>query len=78
MRMVRKQVRKRGLFGWACYLIFIAFNLFMAYAMFRALVVGTALGLAMVVLVWALGAGITGLLAMLTGGWKLVPEEWID
>jgi hypothetical protein len=31
MRVIRKEIRKRGIFGWIFLLIFLAFNAFMTY-----------------------------------------------
>lgn len=90
--VVRKEVRKRGFFGWVFLLIFLAFNAFMAlwvWAAFDAAgsmdaasdaeraghAVGTGIAVFTIMIVWAVGAFITGLLALLTRGGKTVVTE---
>lgn len=91
--IVRREVRKRGVFGWFFLLLFLGFNLLMALAFFGGMssvgdmpsatseaetagrAIGTTLAGGMILLVWALGSVITGLLAMLTRGSKTIVEE---
>lgn len=92
-RIVRRESRKRGLFGWLFFLIFIGFNVFMAFALFSGLsavshmpatasdaesagrAIGATLGFSAILWIWALGAFITGLLAFMTRGKKIIIEE---
>lgn len=94
MATVRREVRKRGFFGWFFLIIFLGFN-----AAMLALVViywagigerlsdadpavqaGTAMGgtvgTFILFVFWALGAGITGLLALVTRGRTTVVREY--
>lgn len=92
-RIIRRETRKRGFFGWVFLIIFVLFNLYMAYALFAGLAnvgsspmpdseagragaaIGTTIGLGLILGIWASGAVITGLLALLTRGNKVVVEE---
>lgn len=91
-KVIRRETRKRGVFGWIFLLIFLGFNAFMALAMIRGLTsaadipavndaeragrtMGAIIGGGALLVIWFLGAAITGLLAMLTRGSKTVIEE---
>ena len=91
-KIIRKETRQRGFFGWAFLLLFVGFNIFMAYTMFAGLaaiggrtpvteaekaghVIGTVIGTSMILFLWACGAIVTGLLALLTRGKKVIVEE---
>ncbi len=90
--IIRKEIRKRGFFGWVFLLIFIFFNLFMlawfigglsvsgstpgaseAHNAGRA--VGAAIGMGIIMFIWACGSVILGLLAFFTRGRKFIIEE---
>lgn len=91
--VIRREVRKRGFFGWLFLLLFLGFNAVMALFFFggmsgvaempapasEAEMAGRAIGATMaggmILVVWALGAVITGLLAILTRGSKTIVEE---
>ncbi|WP_394689017.1 hypothetical protein [Hoeflea sp.] len=92
-KVIRREVRKRGFFGWVFLLLFLGFNALMALLFFggmsgvadmpaansEAEMAGRAIGATMaggmILVVWALGAVITGLLAILTRGSKTIVEE---
>lgn len=94
-RIIRRETRKRGFFGWIFLLIFIGFNLFMAavtltyFGLLSDLgkttaseaeraghAIGSVIGVSMVLGMWASGALITGLFAMLFRGRKTIVEEY--
>lgn len=94
--IVRREVRKRGFFGWLFLLVFLGFNALMVawvVAVVGAVAdgppvaseaekagraVGAGLGFAMILVVWALGAVVTGLLAILTRGSKTIVTETVS
>ncbi|TIO30415.1 hypothetical protein [Mesorhizobium sp.] len=92
--VVRKEIRKRGFFGWLFFILFLAFNAFMLWAMIVGLssvgdgpaateaeqtgrAVGGAIGVMALLVIWAMGAVILGLLAILTRGRKTIVEETV-
>lgn len=69
------ETRRRGLFGWLFLLVFWAWNLLMAWVMYRMLAnAGTpasgGFSFVVILVIWALGSVVTGLPAMLTRGRK--------
>ena len=91
--IVRRETRKRGFFGWIFLLIFLAWNLLLAYAFLAGLsnvatsngptdaasragaAIGTTIGAGLILGIWAAGALITGLFALLFRGSKVIVEE---
>lgn len=94
MRVIRREVRRRGFFGWLFLILFLTWNVLMvlwviAGTMESAKVkvapgaetgalVGTFIGYGIILFVWVCGAVITGLLAMLTRGRRTVIEETVE
>ena len=95
-KMVRREIRKRGFFGWVFLLLFLCFNALMLWAMFAGLAgvgevasgleseaeqagaaIGATLGIGFLLVIWACGAVILGLLAILTRGSKTIVEETV-
>src|SRR6476646_2879842 len=89
-RVVR-EVRKRGVMGWIFLILFYGVNIYFAYALFkglqaaapsmndsRAAQAGTAIGVSFVLAIWAFATVITGLLAMLTRGRRVLVEDGIS
>lgn len=90
-QIVRREVRKRGFFGWVFLLIFIGWNVLMLLWLIASLngigqqldassnpdatAVGNAIGMMFLIFVWAAGSLIFGLLAILTRGSKVLIEE---
>ena len=90
-QIVRREVRKRGFFGWIFLLIFVGWNVLMVLWLIASLngigqqldtstnadatAVGNAIGMMFLIFVWAAGSLIFGLLAILTRGSKVVIEE---
>jgi hypothetical protein len=86
-RIVRREVRKRGFFGWLFLLVFLGFNALMVYflARFIGLVsalpgtaeqAGGGIAIGLLLIVWVCGSVITGLLALLTRGQRSYIEEY--
>lgn len=93
---VRKEIRKRGFFGWMFLLLFLGFNALMAawvvgyWALLgeginssdAAIAAGTAIGgtigTGMLLVLWALGSVITGVLALVTRGRKTIVTELVQ
>lgn len=90
--VVRREIRKRGFFGWVFLLIFLGFNALMAIWLISywsllgdidaasdaekaGAVIGGTIGTGFLLVFWALGSVITGLLALLTRGRKSIVEE---
>lgn len=89
----RREVRKRGFFGWLFLIVFLLFNLLMLFMVVASMTgmadmpepsseaeaAGRALGAGLaggfLIFIWAAGAVITGLLALLTRGSKTIVEE---
>jgi len=79
-KLIRREVRRRGFFGWLFLIVFFAFNGLMLWwlveywalihdklttggeAMRGGAATGSAIGTGAILMVWALGAVITGLL----------------
>lgn len=63
-------MRKRGFFGWIFLVIFIAWNVLMVgwFVSYLAIREGTGLAGFFLLIVWAVGSIITGLLAQFTRG----------
>jgi hypothetical protein len=82
--IVRREVRKRGFFGWVFLLIFLLFNAFMIgwlityWNAVSGVTVGSTIGTGIIFFFWTAGAVITGLLAILTRGRKTYVEEIRD
>jgi hypothetical protein len=92
-KVIRREVRRRGFFGWVFLILFLGFNAVMALvfvylvalspaitdagseAASAGYALGAGLAVGMVLVVWALGALITGLLALLTRGSKTIVED---
>jgi hypothetical protein len=91
--VVRREIRKRGFFGWLFLLLFLAFNLLMIawLASYWSLLaqttelteaarvgktIGGTIGSGALLLLWAMGSVILGLLAILTRGSKVIIEEF--
>jgi len=90
--IIRREIRKRGFFGWVFLLIFLGFNALMAVWLFNywsqiggnlatsseagraGAAIGATIGTSMILFIWAVGAVITGLLALLTRG----PKTYIE
>ncbi|MFG1418919.1 hypothetical protein V5F38_12205 [Xanthobacter sp. V0B-10] len=94
-KIVRREVRKRGFFGWIFLLIFLLFNAVMVLWLISYLgslsevtavseaekagrAIGGTIGAGFLLVVWALGAVITGLLAIVTRGSKTIVEEMVE
>jgi hypothetical protein len=88
-RIVLTEHYKRGFFGWIFKFLFVAFNLFMVFAMgvmlwlftTRAELLnnpGMGRGFLGILLTWGLGALILGLLSYFTRGKKVIIEERIQ
>jgi hypothetical protein len=91
--IVRREVRKRGFFGWLFLLLFLGFNVFMVMWMVSAVAlvadgpaavteaekagraIGAGIGMTFILVIWALGAVVTGLLALLTRGSRTIVTE---
>lgn len=92
MRVIRREVRRRGFFGWLFLILFLAFNALMLLWLVFVTVqfarmdpgptdvqkVGAAIGYGLILFMWVCGAVITGLLAMLTRGRRTVIEEAVE
>lgn len=94
-KIIRREVRKRGFFGWVFLILFLGFNALMALLFFAGMsnvaempgmdtdaeragqAIGATLAGGMLLVVWALGAVITGLLALLTRGSRTIVEETV-
>jgi hypothetical protein len=93
-KTIRREVRRRGFFGWVFLILFLGWNALMAFAMFAGLrdsgegmqaaempdayAAGTAIGVGLLLVLWAVGSVIFGLLALLTRGPVTVIEEAAD
>ena len=83
VKIIRKETRRRGFFGWVFLLIFLAFNAFMTAWMVAVWNVGgtglsSGIATAVLLFVWAAGAIVTGLLALLTRGRRTIIEETVE
>jgi hypothetical protein len=94
VRVIRREVRQRGFFGWVFLIIFLAFNALMLWwlvaywSQIGPLVtagteaekaggaIGATIGTGLILAIWAVGAVITGLLAILTRGRRSYIEEY--
>jgi len=92
-KVIRREVRQRGFFGWVFLTVFFGFNILMAWwliaywgevgqslvtgseAQRSGAAIGSTVGTGVILLIWALGAVITGLLAILTRGSVQIIEE---
>lgn len=94
-RIVRKETRKRGFFGWVFLLLFLGFNALMAVWVISYWVqlsdlktlseaertgraIGGTIGTSVLLGIWVAGDIITGLLALLTRGSKVIVEEVVQ
>lgn len=92
--IIRKEVRKRGFFGWIFLLTFIGFNLLMllwviggaaavsetpanSQAEEAGRAIGTAIGMGIILFLWACGSIVFGMLAFFTRGQKTIIEETV-
>ncbi|SNY94099.1 hypothetical protein SAMN04515647_4422 [Cohaesibacter sp. ES.047] len=93
--IIRKEVRKRGFFGWVFLTLFIVFNLIMLLWLVAGAdalselkpvgaaeeaghAIGSAVGIGMVLILWAIGSVITGVLALVSRGRKTIVEETVQ
>lgn len=92
-RRVLTSRQERGCAGQTSIVLFIAWNLLMAFVMFLSIIgpepavdsaarfgraIGFFLNSTFIMLLWILGSVVTGFLAMLFSGTTVVEEEWDD
>src|SRR5262249_17528272 len=89
-KIVRRETRKRGFFGWIFLLLFLGFNALMVrwlVSYWSAIsdgpssaghAIGATIGAGMIFFFWTAGAVITGLFALLTRGRKTYIEESVE
>lgn len=90
-KVIRRETRKRGFFGWVFLLLFLAFNAFMAFWLFSywgdlssttaasdaeraGKAIGGTVGSGLILMIWVAGSVITGMLALLTRGQRVIVE----